>query len=159
MHAKAFEKYIKKIGFSKKDIDLIGFHGHTIMHRPPSRYKDPSTWQIGDGQLFTRKKQVSLLYTICAQTTLPMEAKAHRLSPFTSKHLLKALICPLPSSILVVFRTWHGLGQKIKCLPLIWGQAMPSLINGFFKKHKKNSMKMAHSPEKATCMIKSYRTL
>jgi len=31
-------------------IDLIGFHGHTILHRPAER----RTWQIGDGALLAR---------------------------------------------------------------------------------------------------------
>ena len=30
--------------------DLIGFHGHTILHRPEER----RTWQIGDGALLAR---------------------------------------------------------------------------------------------------------
>jgi len=30
------------------EVDLIGFHGHTILHRPPR------TWQIGDGALLAR---------------------------------------------------------------------------------------------------------
>jgi anhydro-N-acetylmuramic acid kinase len=30
--------------------DLVGFHGHTILHRPAER----STWQIGDGALLAR---------------------------------------------------------------------------------------------------------
>lgn len=31
-------------------IDLVGFHGHTILHRPAER----RTWQIGDGALLAR---------------------------------------------------------------------------------------------------------
>jgi anhydro-N-acetylmuramic acid kinase len=31
-------------------IDLVGFHGHTILHRPAGR----RTWQIGDGALLAR---------------------------------------------------------------------------------------------------------
>src|SRR5260370_18746171 len=31
-------------------IELIGFHGHTILHRPAER----RTWQIGDGELLAR---------------------------------------------------------------------------------------------------------
>jgi anhydro-N-acetylmuramic acid kinase len=33
-----------------KDIDLIGFHGHTILHDPAQR----RTWQIGDGALLAK---------------------------------------------------------------------------------------------------------
>lgn len=31
--------------------DLVGFHGHTILHRP----QEGKTWQIGDGALLSRK--------------------------------------------------------------------------------------------------------
>src|SRR5205807_7340078 len=31
-------------------IDLVGFHGHTILHRPQQR----RTWQLGDGGLLAR---------------------------------------------------------------------------------------------------------
>src|SRR4029077_11652098 len=31
-------------------VDLVGFHGHTILHRPAER----RTWQIGDGALLAR---------------------------------------------------------------------------------------------------------
>ncbi len=34
----------------KVAIDLVGFHGHTILHRPAER----RTWQIGDGALLAR---------------------------------------------------------------------------------------------------------
>jgi anhydro-N-acetylmuramic acid kinase len=32
------------------EIDLVGFHGHTILHRPAER----RTWQLGDGALLAR---------------------------------------------------------------------------------------------------------
>ncbi len=32
------------------DVELVGFHGHTILHRPAER----RTWQIGDGALLAR---------------------------------------------------------------------------------------------------------
>jgi anhydro-N-acetylmuramic acid kinase len=32
------------------DVDLIGFHGHTILHRP----REGRTWQLGDGALLAR---------------------------------------------------------------------------------------------------------
>jgi len=38
---------LDKAGITKADVDLIGFHGHTIDHRPQERM----TWQIGDGAL------------------------------------------------------------------------------------------------------------
>jgi anhydro-N-acetylmuramic acid kinase len=38
-------------------IGLVGFHGHTILHRPAER----RTWQIGDGALLARLAQVDVV--------------------------------------------------------------------------------------------------
>ncbi len=47
LHADAVNKLLKKSGKTNKDIDLIGFHGHTIDHQPHKKY----TWQIGNGRM------------------------------------------------------------------------------------------------------------
>lgn len=47
LHADAVHQLIEKHGISAGQIDVIGFHGHTILHRPEAR----RTWQIGDGAL------------------------------------------------------------------------------------------------------------
>ena len=39
------------------EFDLIGFHGHTILHRPNER----RTWQIGDGALLARLTQCEVV--------------------------------------------------------------------------------------------------
>lgn len=46
-HVLAIEKLFNKYNLSKKDIDLIGFHGHTLSHNP----KKFQTFQIGDPSL------------------------------------------------------------------------------------------------------------
>jgi anhydro-N-acetylmuramic acid kinase len=46
-------------------IDLIGFHGQTCAHQPPSAVKDPSqtyTVQIGDGQLLANETGIAVVY-------------------------------------------------------------------------------------------------
>ena len=45
LHAEAVRQFRER--FPQIAIDLIGFHGHTILHRPEQR----RTWQIGDGAL------------------------------------------------------------------------------------------------------------
>ena len=44
-HAAAVTALLAAAGHSAATIDLIGFHGHTILHAPERR----RTWQIGDG--------------------------------------------------------------------------------------------------------------
>jgi anhydro-N-acetylmuramic acid kinase len=46
-HAAAVERLIAEHGIAA---EVIGFHGHTILHRPEER----RTWQIGDGALLAR---------------------------------------------------------------------------------------------------------
>jgi anhydro-N-acetylmuramic acid kinase len=47
-HAAAVAQFRER--FPRIPIDLVGFHGHTIVHRPDQR----RTWQIGDGALLAR---------------------------------------------------------------------------------------------------------
>ena len=49
-HAEVVARLLADHGLSAAEIDVIGFHGHTILHRPAER----RTWQIGDGALLAR---------------------------------------------------------------------------------------------------------
>jgi len=49
LHADAVEHFLGR--YSGTPIDIVGFHGHTILHRPADR----RTWQIGDGALLARR--------------------------------------------------------------------------------------------------------
>jgi anhydro-N-acetylmuramic acid kinase len=46
LHAAAVEQLLETMGVKPAAVDLIGFHGQTIWHRPA----DGITWQMGDGQ-------------------------------------------------------------------------------------------------------------
>jgi len=50
LHAKIVDLIIKKFELSRSDIDLIGFHGHTIFHS----FREKKTKQIGDGRLLSQ---------------------------------------------------------------------------------------------------------
>lgn len=50
-HASAVERFLADNGMSRQSIDLIGFHGQTVLHRPADRL----TVQIGDGAVLARR--------------------------------------------------------------------------------------------------------
>ena len=55
LHGAAFFKFVQKFTYLKGLINLIGFHGQAILHRPPSKFPVGfRTWQIGDGALLAR---------------------------------------------------------------------------------------------------------
>jgi anhydro-N-acetylmuramic acid kinase len=55
LHADAVARFRER--YPHVVIDLIGFHGHTILHRPEER----RTWQIGDGALLARLTKLDVV--------------------------------------------------------------------------------------------------
>ena len=49
--AKAVEEFTKGHGIPLSDIAAIGFHGQTVLHRPPTQHRKGQTRQLGDGPL------------------------------------------------------------------------------------------------------------
>jgi len=49
-HDAAVSALLAKAALKPSDIALLGFHGHTVLHRPAER----RTWQIGDGEMLAR---------------------------------------------------------------------------------------------------------
>jgi anhydro-N-acetylmuramic acid kinase len=49
-HAEAVRQWSTQHGVALQTLDVVGFHGQTVTHRPERRF----TWQIGDGALLAR---------------------------------------------------------------------------------------------------------
>jgi anhydro-N-acetylmuramic acid kinase len=49
-HAFAVAKLLRQAGVQAGDVDVIGFHGQTVAHRPDRGW----TWQVGDGAALAR---------------------------------------------------------------------------------------------------------
>lgn len=64
LHAQAFFLYLEEASIPLQEVGLIGFHGHTIFHQPPSRFSNPRTWQIGDGQLLSQLTQTDVVFNM-----------------------------------------------------------------------------------------------
>ena len=56
-HAETVRALLKKAGLAPGQVDLIGFHGQTILHRPGERW----TWQIGDGALLAKLTGIAVV--------------------------------------------------------------------------------------------------
>lgn len=56
-HAGAVQRWSTEQGIALSTIDLAGFHGQTITHRPERRF----TWQIGDGAALARSLGVRVV--------------------------------------------------------------------------------------------------
>jgi anhydro-N-acetylmuramic acid kinase len=55
LHAEAVEQFLRE--HPGMAIDLVGFHGHTILHRPAER----RTWQLGDGAVLARRLGIDVV--------------------------------------------------------------------------------------------------
>src|SRR5690349_12215314 len=56
-HIAAVERWSQESGVALATLDVIGFHGQTITHRPERRF----TWQIGDGAALARATGVKVV--------------------------------------------------------------------------------------------------
>ena len=50
-------QFIKEYNLSTKEIDIIGFHGHTILHDPDKKI----TWQIGNAQMLASETGINVV--------------------------------------------------------------------------------------------------
>ena len=58
IHAQAVRHFVKDHGIAPGDVDVVGFHGHTIVHQPDQR----RTWQIGDGRALARALRLPVVW-------------------------------------------------------------------------------------------------
>jgi anhydro-N-acetylmuramic acid kinase len=61
-HAAVVKSFLARNGLSPDEIDLIGFHGQTVLHRPDAGV----TVQIGDGSLLAAETGIDVIYDMRA---------------------------------------------------------------------------------------------
>lgn len=61
-HVEAVQTLVKDAGLSLQDIDLIGFHGQTVIHQAPVRDAHGQTLQIGDGHALAAALGIPVIY-------------------------------------------------------------------------------------------------
>ena len=62
LHAEAVGHYLADHGIDPESIDVVGFHGQTVLHRPEARL----TVQLGDGPLLARRLGRPVVYDLRA---------------------------------------------------------------------------------------------
>ncbi len=57
-HGEAVEAFFARHGMTANDVDIVGFHGQTVLHRPAERL----TVQIGDGPTLAKRLHLPVAY-------------------------------------------------------------------------------------------------
>ena len=60
LNAAAVSAFLRKTGFERQNVDVIGFHGQTVLHRPEDRL----TVQLGDGGLLAEFTRCPVVYDL-----------------------------------------------------------------------------------------------
>jgi anhydro-N-acetylmuramic acid kinase len=106
-HAEAVAALRAKAGVGA--VDLIGFHGHTILHRPQER----RTWQIGDGPLLAERTGIDVIADF-RSADVAAGGEGAPFAPLYQAALARAL--PKPLAVLniggVANVTWIGEGAE-----------------------------------------------
>ena len=58
----AVERFLSQHGLSRADVAIIGFHGQTVLHRPPEPGRLGATRQLGDGEWMAQATGIEVAY-------------------------------------------------------------------------------------------------
>lgn len=96
-HVDAVRQFIKEFNLKPEEIDIIGFHGHTISHNPAQKH----TLQIGDGQLLADALGIRVCYQLRIKD-VEQGGQGAPLVPVYHAALLEGanLVSPTPVAIL-----------------------------------------------------------
>jgi anhydro-N-acetylmuramic acid kinase len=108
LHAEAVEHFLSR--YPGTAVDIVGFHGHTILHRPAER----RTWQIGDGAFLARRLGLDIVADF-RSADVTAGGQGAPLAPLF--HAALAVDLPKPLAILniggVANVTWLGEAAEI----------------------------------------------
>jgi anhydro-N-acetylmuramic acid kinase len=114
-HARAVERFLKEHRIDRRDVDVVGFHGQTVLHRPDQRL----TVQIGDGASLARRMGVPVVFDLRA-ADVAAGGQGAPLVPVFHRALVQSSARPHPVAVLniggVANVTYVGeLSELIAC--------------------------------------------
>jgi anhydro-N-acetylmuramic acid kinase len=127
LHAAAIREFLRR--HPATAVDIIGFHGHTILHRPAER----RTWQLGDGALLASLLGLDVVADF-RSADIAAGGEGAPLAPLLHAALAAAL--PKPLAVLniggVANVTWIGEPSEILAFDTGPGNA---LIDDWVRRH------------------------
>ena len=127
LHADAVEQFAARHPNTR--IDIVGLHGHTILHRPAER----RTWQLGDGALLAQLLGLDVVADF-RSADVAAGGEGAPLAPLF--HAAVATTLPRPLAILniggVANVTWIGKGTEVLAFDTGPGNA---LIDDWVRQH------------------------
>ncbi|MBV8506448.1 MAG: anhydro-N-acetylmuramic acid kinase [Alphaproteobacteria bacterium] len=127
LHAEAVEHFLREN--SEIEVDLVGFHGHTILHRPAER----RTWQMGNGALLAQRLGLDVVADF-RSTDVAAGGEGAPLAPLY--HAALAATLPKPLAVLnlggVANVTWIGGAEELLAFDTGPGNA---LIDDWVRRH------------------------
>src|SRR5215469_7246126 len=144
IHAEAVERFLR--AHPGQAIDVVGFHGHTILHRPAEH----RTCQLGDGALLARRIGIDVV-TDFRSADVAAGGEGAPFAPLFHAALAAAL--PKPIAVLniggVANVTWIGEEAKILAFDTGPGNA---LIDDWVRRHTGASADFNGAHARAGCI-------
>jgi len=108
-HAEAVQRLLAEAGVPRSAVRVVGFHGHTILHRP----QEGRTWQIGDGALLAAQTGIDVVADMRAND-VALGGEGAPLVPLYQAALASGLARPLAVVNIggVANVTWIGTGEN-----------------------------------------------
>jgi anhydro-N-acetylmuramic acid kinase len=89
----AVESLLRKAGVSRRDITAIGFHGHTLAHRPKLHW----SWQMGDGARLAKFTEIDVVNDF-RRADIALGGQGTPLAPIYHQAMTASL--PTPKAVL-----------------------------------------------------------
>lgn len=122
-HVDAVKRYLDRHGLAAADIDIAGFHGQTLLHRPDVGL----TLQIGDGEMLARMSGIDVVYDLRAND-MAHGGQGAPLVPVYHRALAKQTGLELPVAVVniggVANVTWIGVVSEMLAFDTGPGNAM-----------------------------------